>query len=79
MCFVGAWRDIFLIRDGYLMSAVVACFLGTLVFNLILGQFHLGFDGQPAAHSSHLWNFLGMAFLVGRWRLPCWAAVLFGN
>jgi len=64
MCFVGAWRDIFLIRDGYLMSAVVACFIGALVFNLILGQFHLGFDGQPAAHSSHLWNFLGMA-LVG--------------
>lgn len=40
MCFVGAWRDIFLIRDGYLMSAVVACFMGALVFNLILGQFH---------------------------------------
>ena len=64
MCFVGAWRDIFLIRDGYLMSAVVACFLGALVFNLILGQFHLGFEGQPIAHSSHLWNFLGMV-LVG--------------
>jgi len=64
MCFVGAWRDIFLVRDGYLMSAVVACFLGALVFNLVLGQFQLGFDGQPAAHSHHLWNFLGMA-LVG--------------
>lgn len=64
MCFVGAWRDVFLVRDGYLMSAVVACFLGALAFNLILGQFHLGFDGQPVAHSSHLWNFLGMA-LVG--------------
>ncbi len=64
MCFVGAWRDIFLIRDGYLMSAVVACFIGALVFNLILGQFHLGFNGQPIAHSNHLWNFLGMA-LVG--------------
>ncbi|MFC1847324.1 YedE family putative selenium transporter [Chloroflexota bacterium] len=64
MCFVGAWRDIFLIRDSYLMSAVVACFLGALVFNLILGQFHLGFEGQPAAHSNHLWNFLSMA-LVG--------------
>ncbi|MFC2022221.1 YedE family putative selenium transporter [Chloroflexota bacterium] len=64
MCFVGAWRDIFLIRDGYLMSAVVACFIGALVFNLILGQFHLGFEGQPAAHSNHLWNFLSMA-LVG--------------
>ena len=46
------------------MSAVVACFMGALVFNLLLGQFHLGFDGQPAAHSSHLWNFFGMV-LVG--------------
>ena len=64
MCFVGAWRDLFLIRDGYLMSAVVACFLGALVFNIILGQFHLGFAGQPASHSSHLWNFLSMV-LVG--------------
>ena len=64
MCFVGAWRDIFLIRDGYLMSAVVATFIGALVFNLILGQFHLGFSGQPISHTSHLWNFLGMA-LVG--------------
>ena len=64
MCFVGAWRDIFLVRDGYLMSAVVACFIGALAFNLILGQFHLGFSGQPVAHSSHLWNFLSMT-LVG--------------
>ena len=64
MCFVGAWRDIFLIRDGYLISGIVACFLGALIFNLILGQFHLGFEEQPVAHSSHLWNFLGMA-LVG--------------
>ncbi len=64
MCFVGAWRDIFLVRDGYLMSAVVACFIGALVFNLILGQFHLGFNGQPVSHSNHLWNFLSMV-LVG--------------
>jgi len=64
MCFAGAWRDIFLLRDGYLMSAVVACFIGALVFNLVLGQFHLGFEGQPGAHSNHLWNFFSMA-LVG--------------
>ena len=64
MCFAGAWRDIFLVKDGYLMSAVVATFIGALVFNLILGQFHLGFSGQPISHTSHLWNFLGMA-LVG--------------
>ena len=64
MCFVGAWRDILLIKDGYLMSAVIACFLGALIFNLILGQFRLGFYEQPIAHSNYLWNFLGMV-LVG--------------
>jgi hypothetical protein len=46
------------------MGVCVACFMGVLVFKLILGQFHLGFEGQPVAHSSHLWNFLSMA-LVG--------------
>ncbi|MFC2014451.1 YedE family putative selenium transporter [Chloroflexota bacterium] len=64
MCFVGAWRDIFILKDGYLLSAMVACFVGALVFNIILGQFHLGFTGQPAAHNNHLWNFMGMV-LVG--------------
>ncbi len=64
MCFVGGWRDLFLMKDMYLISAVIGLFAGALVFNLVLGQFHLGFEGQPIAHSSHLWNFLGMA-LVG--------------
>jgi len=70
MCFVGAWRDLFLIRDGYLMKAVIGLFAGALVLNLILTygfgseQFMLGFEGQPIAHSNHLWNFLGMT-LVG--------------
>jgi len=64
MCFVGAWRDVFLIKDVYLMSAMIATFAGALIFNLILGQFHLGFEGQPASHTNHLWNFLGMV-LVG--------------
>jgi len=70
MCFVGAWRDLFLIRDSYLMKAVIGLFAGALVLNLILtygfggDQFLLGFDGQPIAHSNHLWNFFGMT-LVG--------------
>jgi YedE family putative selenium metabolism protein len=29
--------------------------------NLLLGQFHAGFEKQPIAHTAHLWNFLGMA------------------
>jgi uncharacterized protein len=28
--------------------------------NLILGQFHPGFEGQPIAHTNYLWNFVGM-------------------
>jgi len=70
MCFVGAWRDIFLVRDTYLMSGVAAFFIAALVTNYIAGNFggggiyHWGFTDQPVAHDNHLWNLLGMA-LVG--------------
>jgi YedE family putative selenium metabolism protein len=30
----------------------------------ITGSFHLGFEGQPIAHTNHLFNFLGLG-LVG--------------
>ncbi|MCK7507013.1 MAG: hypothetical protein MZV70_25120 [Desulfobacterales bacterium] len=32
-----------------------------MLTNLILGQFNAGFEGQPIAHTDHVWNFLGMA------------------
>lgn len=70
MCFVGAWRDIFLVKDFYLLSGVAAFFLAALVTNYIAGNFgaagiyHWGFADQPVSHTDHLWNFLGMA-LVG--------------
>jgi len=70
MCFVGGWRDLFLVKDTYLFRAIVGLFVGALVVNLILTfgmgneYFRLGFAGQPAAHANHLWNFLGMT-LVG--------------
>ena len=65
MCFVGGWRDLILIKDVHLFSAIAAFFVGALVCNLILGQIdHLGFTGQPVAHDNHLWNFLSMT-LVG--------------
>jgi len=64
MCFVGGIRDLFLIRDPHLFRGLVAAFVGALVTNLILGQFKLGFEGQPVAHTNHLWNYLGMV-LVG--------------
>jgi YedE family putative selenium metabolism protein len=70
MCFVGAWRDIFLVKDTYLFSGVAAFFIAALVTNYAVGNFgaegiyHWGFTDQPVAHADHLWNFLGMA-LVG--------------
>ena len=43
-----------------------------LIGNLITGDFNLGFEGQPIAHTNHLWNFLGL-FIVG------WASSLLGG
>jgi len=69
MCFVGAWRDVFLVRDYYLISGVAAFFIGVLVTNYIAGNFgaggiyHWGFADQPVAHTDHLWDFLGMSLL----------------
>ena len=70
MCFVGAWRDIFLVKDTYLFSGVAAFFIAALVTNYIAGNFgaggiyHWGFTEQPVAHNNHVWNLLGMT-LVG--------------
>jgi len=69
MCFVGAWRDVFLVRDFYLLSGVIAFFIAALVTNYMVGNFgaagiyHWGFASQPVAHDNHLWNFLGMGLL----------------
>jgi uncharacterized protein len=60
-CTMGAIRDLILMRDGHLLSGVLALLATAFVANLVLGQFRLGFVGQPVAHSSYLWNFLGMS------------------
>lgn len=59
-CTMGAIRDVLLMRDMHLLSGVVALLVVAFVMNLILGQTRFGIVGQPVAHSSHLWNFLGM-------------------
>jgi YedE family putative selenium metabolism protein len=64
MCFVGAWRDLFLVKDTYLLSGVLACLLGVLVINAFTGNIKLGFAEQPIAHTNQIWNLLGMV-LVG--------------
>lgn len=60
-CTMGAIRDAVLIRDFHLASGVVALVVAAFATNLALGQFKAGFAAMPIAHSSHLWNFLGMA------------------
>lgn len=70
MCFVGGWRDIFVVRGFYLFSGVIAFLVAALVTNYLAGNFaadglyHWGFTSQPIAHNDHLWNILGMG-LVG--------------
>jgi YedE family putative selenium metabolism protein len=60
-CTMGALRDIFLFRQFHLFAGVAALVAGAFAANLVLGQFHPGFAGQPVAHTDGLWNFLGMA------------------
>lgn len=69
LCSVGAWRDIFMVKDFYLFSGIAAFFIAALVTNYIAGNFgaegiyHWGFADQPVAHTNHVWNFLGMSLL----------------
>mgnify|MGYP001823114710 CR=1 FL=1 len=60
-CTMGALRDLFIVRDMHLLLGIVAFTVTAFVLNLVLGQFHAGFVGQPAAHNQHIWNVLGMA------------------
>lgn len=59
-CTMGSIRDIFIVKDFHLFSGVTAFAISAFIMNLILGQFKVGFVGQPVAHDLHLWNFLGM-------------------
>ncbi|MEA1961801.1 MAG: YedE family putative selenium transporter [Bacillota bacterium] len=60
MCFVGGWRDLLLVKDTYLFSGIAAFFVGALIINLLTGGINVGFESQPVAHTSAVWNFMGM-------------------
>ena len=60
-CTMGSIRDVLLMGDTHLISGLGALVVVAFITNLALGQFKVGVFGQPVAHSSHLWNFLGMA------------------
>ncbi|MBU1229098.1 MAG: YedE-related selenium metabolism membrane protein [Proteobacteria bacterium] len=59
-CTVGSLRELFTRRQMHLIYGVAMFLLAALVGNLVLGQFHPGFEGQPVAHTASLWNYLGM-------------------
>ncbi len=59
-CTVGAVRDVILLRDSRLLYGILAVIVAGFFTNLILGQFHPGFAGQPVAHTNGWWNFGGM-------------------
>jgi uncharacterized protein len=60
-CTMGAFRDVILTRDFHLISGVISLLVFAFAANLIFGQFHPGFEGQPIAHTNQVWNFLGMS------------------
>ena len=64
MCFVGGWRDLMMVKDAYLFGGIAGFLIGAFITNAAVGSISWGFAGQPVAHDSHLWNFLGM-LLVG--------------
>jgi YedE family putative selenium metabolism protein len=64
LCFIGGIRDVVLLRDFRMLLCFVVILATVLVGNLITGNFKLGLDGQPIAHTEWLWNILGL-YLVG--------------
>jgi YedE family putative selenium metabolism protein len=59
-CTMGAIRDFVLFKQTHLLSGFITLVVVAFITNLILGQFHPGFEKQPVAHTMSLWNFGGM-------------------
>lgn len=72
LCMVGGVRDAILFGDFKLLYGFVAIIVTIVIGNLIMGSFNLSMYNQPIAHSSTLWNVLGM-MIVG------WGSVLLGG
>ncbi len=59
-CTMGALRDLILFKQTHLFGGLLALAVMAFLTNLVLGQFNVGFVGQPVAHNMHFWNFAGM-------------------
>ncbi len=71
-CSIGGIRDAILVRRFDLLMGVVGLVIGATVVNIMLGQYNLGFEGQPVAHTDALGNFTAMA-------IAALAAVMLGG
>jgi hypothetical protein len=63
-CIIGSFRNSIIMRRASPLLGIGGLILSAALVNLILGQFRLGFSGQPFAHTNILWGILG-AFLGG--------------
>lgn len=63
LCFVAGIRDSVLFKKYSMLFAFIAIIVVGIIGNLITGNFKLGFEGQPVAHTDGLWNFLGMTMV----------------
>lgn len=59
-CTMGAIRDAVLFGQTHLLGGFISLVIFAFITNMLLGQFHPGFAGQPVAHTQHFWNFAGM-------------------
>ena len=59
-CVMAALRNVLLMRHLALVKGLAAMLVSTFLVNLLVGQFALGFEGQPIAHTSALCNFGGL-------------------
>lgn len=71
-CSIGGIRDAILVRRYDLLFGVIGLLVGSTVVNLLLGQYKLGFTGQPVAHNDALGSFVAMT-------IATFAAVLLGG
>lgn len=64
LCFVAGIRDSVFFKNFSMLSAFIALLVVGIIGNIAFGQFNLGFENQPIAHTDGIWNFLGLT-LVG--------------
>ena len=73
MCMVGGIRDIIMFKNFNLLFGFVGIFVVVLIGNFVVGKpVVFSTQSQPIAHSSQLWNFIGMV-IVG------WGSALLGG